>query len=94
MPFSKIQGKKTDHKVVVYALSTCVWCKMTKQFLKDNDIEFEYIDVDMCEPQEKEQVRQQILSKGGNLNYPTTIVDDKTVITGFRKDQLKETLGV
>jgi len=94
MPFSKVQGKKTDHKVVVYALSTCVWCKMTKQFLKDNDIEFEYIDVDMCEPQEKEQVRQQILSKGGNLNYPTTIVDDKTVITGFRKDQLKETLGV
>ncbi|HLC00036.1 MAG TPA: glutaredoxin family protein [Candidatus Bathyarchaeia archaeon] len=94
MPFSKVQGKNNSHKVVVYALSTCVWCKMTKQFLKDNDIEFEYIDVDMCEPQEKEQVRQQILSKGGNLNYPTTIVDDKTVITGFRKDQLKETLGV
>ena len=94
MNISKVAGKNNKHKVIVYALSTCVWCKMTKQFLKDNDIEFEYIDVDMCEPQEKEQVRQQILSKGGNLNYPTTIVDDKTVITGFRKDQLKETLGV
>src|SRR3972149_3637843 len=46
MPFSKVPGKKTEHKVVVYALSTCVWCKMTKQFLKDNEIEFEHIDVD------------------------------------------------
>jgi glutaredoxin-like protein NrdH len=94
MPFSKVQGKRNEHRVVVYALSTCVWCKMTKQFLKDNEIDFEFIDVDMCEPQEKEQVRQQIQSKGGNLNYPTTIVDDKIVITGFRKDQLKEALGL
>ena len=94
MPFSKVQGKKNTHKVVVYALSTCVWCKMTKQFLKDNEIEFEYIDVDLCEPEEKEQIHQQIQSKGGNLNYPTTVVDDKKLITGFRKDQLKEALGI
>jgi glutaredoxin len=67
---------------------------MTKQFLKDNNIEFEYIDVDLCEPEEKEQIRQQIQSKGGNLNYPTTVVDDKKLITGFRKDQLKEALGI
>jgi glutaredoxin len=94
MPFSKVQGKKNTHKVVVYALSTCVWCKMTKQFLKDNDIEFAYIDVDLCEPEEKEQIRQQIQSKGGSLNYPTTVVDDKKLIAGFRKDQLKEALGI
>jgi glutaredoxin-like protein NrdH len=94
MPFSKVQGKKTQHKVVVYALSTCVWCKMTIQFLKDNEIQYEYIYVDLAEPNEKEQVHQQILNKGGNLSYPTIIVDDKTLITGFRKDLLKEALGV
>ncbi len=94
MPFSKVPGKRNEHRVVVYALSTCVWCKMTKQFLKDNDIAFESIDVDLTEPEEKEQIRQQIQSKGGSLNYPTTIVDDKKVITGFRKDQLKEALGL
>ena len=92
MPFSKVQGKKNQHKVVIYALSTCVWCKMTKQYLKDNEVEFEFLDVDLCEPKEKEQARQQILDKSGSLNYPTTIVDDKKVITGFRKDLLKEAL--
>ncbi len=92
MPFSKVQGKNNQHKVILYALSTCVWCKMTKQYLKDNNIEFEYLDVDLCTPEEKEQARQTILKKGGMLNYPTTIVDDQKIITGFRKDQLKEAL--
>ena len=94
MPFSKVQGTKKEHKVVVYAISTCVWCKMTKQFLKDNNIEFEYMDIDLCTPEEKEKVRKDIISRGGSLSYPTTIVDDKTLITGFRKDLLKEALQV
>jgi glutaredoxin len=94
MQLSKVSGKNSKHRVLVYALSTCVWCKMTKQFLKDNGIEFEYIDVDLCEEDDKEEIRREIQSKGGSLSYPTIIVDDKTVITGFRKDQLKEALGI
>jgi len=94
MKFSKIPGKKNQHKVVLYALSTCAWCKMTKQFLKDNDIEYKYVDVDLCEEEDKQKIRQHIQSKGGSLSYPTTIVDDNFVITGFRKDKLKEALGI
>jgi glutaredoxin-like protein NrdH len=94
MNFSKVSGKKNDHKVTLYALSTCVWCKMTKQFLKDNEIEYEFVDVDLLDAQDKDKAHQAITSKGGMLSYPTTIVDDKTVITGFRKDQLKEVLNI
>jgi glutaredoxin-like protein NrdH len=94
MQFSKISGKKNDHKVTVFALSTCVWCKLTKQFLNDNEIGYEYIDVDLLDDDEKMKVHQFISDKGGTLSYPTIIVDDKTVITGFRKDKLKEVLGV
>jgi glutaredoxin-like protein NrdH len=94
MQFSKVQGKQNKHKVVLYALSTCVWCKMTKQFLKDSGVEFEYIDVDLCEEEDKQEIRQHIQSKGGPLSYPTTIVDDNVLITGFRKDLLKEALGI
>ena len=94
MQFSKVSGKKTDHKVTVYALSTCVWCKMTKQFLNDNGVEYEFVDVDLLDEDDKRKVHEAIMSKGGSLSYPTTIVDDKTVITGFRKDLLKGALGV
>ncbi len=94
MNFSKVSGKNNTHKVLVYALSTCVWCKMTKQYLKDNGIEYEYVDVDLCDEADKEKIRAHILSKGGALSYPTIIVDDNLLITGFRKDKFKEILGI
>ena len=94
MNISKVSGKNTKHKVFVYALSTCVWCKMTKQFLKENEVAFEFVDVDLCTEDEKEKIRRDITNKGGSLSYPTTIIDDKEVVTGFRKDLLKEKLGV
>ena len=94
MQFSKVEGEKKNHKVIVYALSTCVWCKMTKQFLKDNGVEYEYVDVDLCNEEDKEKIRQEIQNKGGSLSSPTTIIDDKTVVTGFRKDLLKVVLGL
>ena len=94
MQFSKVSGKKNTHKVTIYALSTCVWCKMTKQFLSDNDVSYEFVDVDLLNDKDKSKAHEAILSKGGDIGYPTTIVDDKTLITGFRKDQLKEALGI
>jgi glutaredoxin len=94
MKISKISGKKNKHKVMLYALSTCVWCRMTKQFLKDSEVEFEYVDVDLSTEEDKEKIRQHIISKGGSLSYPSTIVDDKILITGFRKDLLKEALEI
>ena len=94
MQFSKVPGKKNNHKVTLYALSTCVWCKLTKQFLKDSEVEFEFVDVDLLDDEDRNKAHETISSKGGMLSYPTTIIDDKTVVTGFRKDLLKEALGV
>ena len=94
MNISKVAGNNSKHKVFVYALSTCVWCKMTKQFLKDNDVAYEFVDVDLADEDDKDKIREEILKKGGDLSYPTTIVDDKKVIAGFRKDLLKEALGL
>jgi glutaredoxin-like protein NrdH len=94
MEFSKVDGKKKEHKVILFALSTCVWCKLTKQFLKDSEVEYEFVDVDLLDDEEKSKVHEVIISKGAELSYPTTIVDDTTVITGFRKDKFKEALGI
>ena len=94
MQFSKVAGKRADHKVTLYALSTCVWCKMTKQFLIDNGVEYEFVDVDLVEDNDRDKVRQAIVGKKATLSYPTIVVDEKTVITGFKKDQLKEALNL
>jgi glutaredoxin len=94
MQIERVPGKNKNDKVFLYALSTCAWCKMTKQFLKDNDVEFEYVDVDKCSDEDLDEIRQDILSKGGSLSYPVIIVNDKTLINGFRKDKIKEILGI
>ncbi len=50
---------------------------MTKQFLKDNDVAYEYVDVDLCDEEDKQKIRADIQKRGGALSYPTTIIDDK-----------------
>jgi glutaredoxin len=67
---------------------------MTKQFLNDNDIQYEYVDVDLAEEEDKQRIHVKIQNMGGMISYPTTIVDDKILVTGFRKDKLKEVLEI
>jgi len=94
MKVEKVPGKNSKNKVLLYTLSTCAWCRMTKQYLKDNGVEYEYIDVDQCSKEDLHKVKQDILKKGGNLSYPVIIINDKTLINGFRKDLIKEHLGI
>jgi len=90
----RVSGKNKTHKVLMYAISTCAWCKMTKQFLKDNDVEYEYVDVDLASDEDHERIRKEITRLGAPPSYPTVIVDEKTVVSGFRKDKLKEALDI
>ena len=92
MNIVKVSGKKNKHKVLVYALSTCAWCKMTKKFLKDNEVEYEYVDVDLANDEDHEKIRDDIENKGGSPSFPVIIVDNQTLITGFRKDKITEAL--
>ncbi|MBC7130352.1 glutaredoxin family protein [Candidatus Bathyarchaeota archaeon] len=92
MEFVKVPGEKRKHKVLMYAISTCVWCKLTKSFLKEQNVEYEYVDVDLIGPEEREKVKRHILEMGGRLSYPAIIIDDELIINGFRKDKLTEVL--
>ncbi len=94
MDLVKVPGKNKSHRVFLYALSTCAWCKMTKQFLKDNSIEFEFVDVDLASQRDHEKIREDIEKRGGEPSYPLIIVDDKVMINGFRKDKIKEALDI
>ena len=88
----KVSGRNNKHKVLLYAISTCGWCKRAKQFLKDNDVEYEYVDVDNCSWEDKQNIMQDIRSRGGMLAYPTLIIDNKMLLTGAPQDKLKEVL--
>ena len=90
----KVHGKNNKHRVLVYAISTCAWCKRTKKLLIDNDIEYEYVDVDLCSEEDRRKISNDILSRGGRLSYPTILIDDRIMITGFHEDRIKEALAI
>jgi glutaredoxin len=92
LPRIKVKGSKKDHEVLVYALSTCGWCKKTKQFLNDNGVEYEYVDFDLASPEERQPIIDELTSKNIPLAFPITIVNNKTMIRGYNPDKLREEL--
>lgn len=89
----KVSGEKEDHEVFVYALSTCAWCKRTKQFLKDCKICYEYLDVDLADAKDQKKIEDE-LRKWNCHAYPAVLIDGKRLIVGFKEDELKEALGL
>ena len=89
---TKVEGNNRNHEVLLYAISTCGWCKRAKQTLKDLNVEYEYIDIDLCSREDKKEVTKDILSRGGRLAYPTIIIDNKILLTGPSREKLREVL--
>ena len=90
----KVEGSKKNKKVFLYTLSTCGWCKKTKEYLKDNDVEHYYIDVDKCTRDEQREILKDIKERKVPAAFPIRIIDDKIVISGFKQKELKEALNL
>jgi glutaredoxin-like protein NrdH len=90
MNMINIKGKDKG-KVVLYALSTCGWCKKTKALLRDLDAAYSYIDVDQLEGEEKSQVMDEVAKWNPACSFPTLVINGKCIV-GFKDDQIKEAL--
>lgn len=89
-----VKGKKKNHHVKIYTLSTCGWCKKTKELLKALEIEYEYIDVDTLTGNDILQVSEEVKKYNKFRTYPTIVIDKgKHVILGFNDTEIKEHLG-
>lgn len=91
MKFEHIDGVKKG-KVVLYALSTCVWCKRTKQLLNNLGVEYDYVFVDLLSGSEKESTVKEIEKWNQKCSFPTIVMNDEKCIVGFKEDEIKEAL--
>jgi len=94
MRTTKISGRNRRHRIFMYTLSTCAWCKMAKKFFKDNSIESEYIDVDLSDAKDYEEIRRDVHNRGGQMSFPVIIIDDRLLINGFQKDKIEKALEI
>jgi glutaredoxin-like protein NrdH len=80
-------------KVMLYALSTCGWCKKTIELLKQLNIEFNYKYVDLLEKEEQEEALTIIEKFNPRGSFPTIIINDAKCIVGFNEKEIQEVLG-
>jgi glutaredoxin len=64
---------------------------MTKEFLNDNNVDFEYVDVDLLTGEKRTQVLREVFKLTGAYSFPVIVVGD-TVIVGFNRDKLQQAL--
>lgn len=90
----KVPGNNREHKVKIYTLSTCGWCKKMKALLKSLDVEYEYVDIDLVQGEEAERVRNEMRKYNPRISAPTLVVDDgKEVVIGFDEEKVRRCLG-
>jgi len=74
--------------VKVYSTPTCPWCIQVKNFLKENNIEFQNLDVAIDRIAADEMVKI-----SGQMGVPVLDIDGEVVV-GFDKEKIKKLLSL
>ena len=57
--FKHVDGKDCG-KIHFYGLSTCVWCRKTRQLLDKLGVAYDYVYVDLLSPADQEQAMEAV----------------------------------
>jgi glutaredoxin-like protein NrdH len=92
MVIEHVDGKNKG-TVMLYALSTCGWCRMTRELLTNIGVEFSYVYVDMLSGDELSRVMGELQKFNTKNSFPTLVINDSKVIIGYRDDEIMEALA-
>lgn len=92
MDLHHVEGSNNSHEVLLFALSTCGWCRQTKMFLEMNEIEYDYIYVDLTEGDDREEVVSELKKWNEDVSFPTLVINNKDVILGFNEEDMEKAL--
>lgn len=91
MDIKQVEGRKAG-KLMLYAISTCPWCRKTKALLNELGVEYSYIDVDLVPEEEEDKIRREVERWNDRLSFPTLVIDDEEVIIGFQEERIRQAL--
>ena len=80
--------------LLLYTLSTCIWCKKTKAFLKDLGVGYDYVEVDNLKGDDKDKAMDEVRRFNPECSFPSLVINGKDCVVGFDEDKIKETLGL
>jgi glutaredoxin 3 len=74
--------------VTIYSTPSCHFCKLAKEFFKENNIN--YTEFDVASNIEK---RQEMVNLSGQLGVPVIRIEDE-VMVGFNRPMVSQLLGI
>jgi glutaredoxin len=83
----------TTQDVKVYTLSTCGHCKSTKRLLNECNVEYDFVDVDLLDSEERKTILEDVKKLNPKCSFPTIKIGDR-VIVGYKEKEIKEALGL
>jgi glutaredoxin len=87
-----VKGKNKG-KIMLYALSTCIWCHKTKQVLDNLGVEYSFVYVDQLDDTDKDKTMDEIKKYNPRCSFPTLVLNNKKGIVGFKEDEIREALA-
>ncbi len=89
--FIKEEGSHNKGEIVVFALSTCAFCKKALKFLRENSITFSYVYVDEYDHDRKSEIKNNLKEKyNKDIGFPFLILNGTKIIVGFTEDEYKK----
>ena len=92
MDIKHVEGKST-RQLTLFTLSTCIWCKKTKELLQSLNAGYDYVDVDLLGQEDREKAMEEIKRFNPRCSFPSLVVDGSTCIVGFNEEKIKEVVG-
>lgn len=80
------------HETRFYGLSTCIWCRKTRKLLEELGVAFDFVYVDLLDPEEKSAALAELDDFGRGETFPTLVIDGTTCIIGYRPDEIRKAL--
>jgi glutaredoxin len=93
MDWTHVDGENKGD-IRFYALSTCGWCRKTKQFLDELGVAYRFFYVDLLTGDERDQAAKELQGWNPHRSFPTVVIDGSEVVVGFKPDRIKKLLGM
>jgi glutaredoxin len=91
MTANHVEGENKG-RIMLYALSTCGWCKKTKSLLEELNVEFYYTHVDQLQGEERAAAIEAVKKWNPRSSFPSLVVNDSQCIIGYDEAKIKEAL--
>jgi glutaredoxin-like protein NrdH len=85
--------QKNGTRIYLYALSTCGMCRRVKNLLRDLNVEYDYVDVDLCDGDKRDSVIEEMSKWDTRCPFPMLIINNHTCVIGDELDRIKKELG-